>query len=322
MSVEPTTSRASEPRAWPICWPTIMLPIWRSMPMSGPAIAWASGGRPAAPSVPPIVSTMRAATGSHNCFHTGTVFSIHSDRLQACGVTTPLGSAVTSLSHRSARLRASAIWRRSPSMTLGSPSATTACRAMFLAISQLTGPASGDADSMSANCRMAAAICSGLPNMAKGLSLGSFSRPGRSVTAPPRAGWRSPHPPRYPPWGGSVQSEDLVPTSKRLRPLVVAVTGAASGTGRAFLARVASSAEFRRVVAIDDHRGDVSAVPWRVLDIRDPLLATRISDVDVLVHLGTDESLDSDPSERRRYNIRAAQTVLTACAAARVRRVV
>jgi nucleoside-diphosphate-sugar epimerase len=113
-----------------------------------------------------------------------------------------------------------------------------------------------------------------------------------------------------------------VPTSKRLRPLVVAVTGAASGTGRAFLARVASSAEFRRVVAIDDHRGDVSDVTWRVLDIRDPLLANRISDVDVLVHLGTDESLDSDPSERRRYNIRAAQTVLTACAAARVRRVV
>ncbi|MEW9534278.1 NAD-dependent epimerase/dehydratase family protein [Microbispora sp. NPDC049125] len=113
-----------------------------------------------------------------------------------------------------------------------------------------------------------------------------------------------------------------MPTSKRLRPLVVAVTGAASGTGRAFLARVASSAEFRRVVAIDDHRGDVSDVTWRVLDIRDPLLANRISDVDVLVHLGTDESLDSDPSERRRYNIRAAQTVLTACAAARVRRVV
>lgn len=76
------------------------------------------------------------------------------------------------------------------------------------------------------------------------------------------------------------------------------------------------------MVAIDDHRGDVSDVTWRVLDIRDPLLANRISDVDVLVHLGTDESLDSDPSERRRYNIRAAQTVLTACAAARVRRVV
>ncbi|GII57044.1 NAD-dependent dehydratase [Planotetraspora thailandica] len=76
------------------------------------------------------------------------------------------------------------------------------------------------------------------------------------------------------------------------------------------------------MVAIDDQRGDVPDVTWRVLDIRDPLLANRISDVDVLVHLGTDISLDTDASERRRYNVRAAQTVLTACAAARVRRVV
>ncbi|GAA4597129.1 SDR family oxidoreductase [Planotetraspora phitsanulokensis] len=119
-----------------------------------------------------------------------------------------------------------------------------------------------------------------------------------------------------------MQSEDLVPTSKRLRPPVVAVTGGASGIGRAFLSKVASSADFRRVVAIDEHRGDVPDVTWRVLDIRDPLLANRISDVDVLVHLGTDMSLDSDAAERRRYNVRAAQTVLTACAAARVRRVV
>ncbi|MGI5492366.1 NAD-dependent epimerase/dehydratase family protein [Microtetraspora malaysiensis] len=113
-----------------------------------------------------------------------------------------------------------------------------------------------------------------------------------------------------------------MPTSKRLRPPVVAVTGAASGLGRAFLAKVASSADFRRVVAIDDQRGDVPDVTWRVLDIRDPLLANRISDVDVLVHLGGDYSLDADPEERRAYNLRAAQTVLTASAAARVRRVV
>ncbi|WP_184888793.1 NAD-dependent epimerase/dehydratase family protein [Sphaerisporangium siamense] len=114
----------------------------------------------------------------------------------------------------------------------------------------------------------------------------------------------------------------MVPTSKRLRPPVVAVTGAASGLGREFLSRVASSADFRRVVAIDDQRGDVPDVTWRVLDVRDPLLANRISDVDVLVHLATDYSLDSDPGERRAYNLRAAQTVLTASAAARVRRVV
>ena len=107
-----------------------------------------------------------------------------------------------------------------------------------------------------------------------------------------------------------------MPTSKRHRRPVVAVTGAARGIGRAFLARVASSADFRRVVAIDEHRGDVPEVTWRVLDIRDPLLANRISDVDVLVHLGGDFDLDSDPAERRAYNVRAVETVLTACAAA------
>jgi nucleoside-diphosphate-sugar epimerase len=119
-----------------------------------------------------------------------------------------------------------------------------------------------------------------------------------------------------------VQSEDLVPTSKRPRQPVVAVTGAASGLGRELLARLAHSADFRRVVAIDDQRGDVQDVTWRVIDVRDPLLANRISDIDVLVHLAGDYAVDSDPGERRAYNLRAAQTVLTASAAARVRRVV
>ncbi|MCG5216600.1 NAD-dependent epimerase/dehydratase family protein [Streptosporangium soli] len=114
----------------------------------------------------------------------------------------------------------------------------------------------------------------------------------------------------------------MVPTSKRHRPPVVAVTGAASGLGRAFLAHVASSADFRRVVAIDEQRGDVSDVTWRVIDVRDPLLANRLSDIDVLVHLSADYALDAAPGERRAYNLRAAQTVLTASAAARVRRVV
>ncbi|MEV4106702.1 NAD-dependent epimerase/dehydratase family protein [Nonomuraea sp. NPDC049695] len=114
----------------------------------------------------------------------------------------------------------------------------------------------------------------------------------------------------------------MVPTSKRPRQPVVAVTGAASGLGRELLARLVSSADFRRVVAIDDQRGDVQDATWRVLDVRDPLLANRISDIDVLVHLAGDYAVDSDPGERRAYNLRAAQTVLTASAAARVRRVV
>ncbi|TMR94328.1 NAD-dependent epimerase/dehydratase family protein [Nonomuraea basaltis] len=114
----------------------------------------------------------------------------------------------------------------------------------------------------------------------------------------------------------------MVPTSKRPRQPVVAVTGAASGIGRELLARLVSSADFRRVVAIDEQRGDVQEATWRVIDVRDPLLANRIADIDVLVHLAGDYALHSDPGERRAYNLRAAQTVLTACAAARVRRVV
>ncbi len=56
-----------------------------------------------------MVSTMRSAIGSQSFRQIGIVFSIHSDRLQACGLDTPLGSAVASLSHRSARLSASTI---------------------------------------------------------------------------------------------------------------------------------------------------------------------------------------------------------------------
>ncbi|MEV0591479.1 NAD-dependent epimerase/dehydratase family protein [Nonomuraea cavernae] len=114
----------------------------------------------------------------------------------------------------------------------------------------------------------------------------------------------------------------MVPTSKRPRQPVVAVTGAASGLGRELLARLVSSADFRRVVAIDEERGDIQEATWRVIDVRDPLLANRISDIDVLVHLAGDYAVDSVPGERRAYNLRAAQTVLTASAAARVRRVV
>ncbi|HEX4832675.1 MAG TPA: NAD-dependent epimerase/dehydratase family protein [Trebonia sp.] len=106
------------------------------------------------------------------------------------------------------------------------------------------------------------------------------------------------------------------------RPPVVAVTGAARGVGRALVARLAQSDGVGRVVAIDDHRGDIPGVTWRVADVRDPALAGRLDGVDVIVHADVDTSLDRDPRQRRAYNLRGAQTVLTVAAAERIGRVV
>jgi nucleoside-diphosphate-sugar epimerase len=103
---------------------------------------------------------------------------------------------------------------------------------------------------------------------------------------------------------------------------VVAVTGAAHGIGHALVARLADAPWVSKVVAIDDHRGDVTGVTWRLADVRDPALAGRLAGVDVLVHADVDFSVDSDYRARRAANVRAAQTVLTAAAAGRVGRVV
>ncbi|HUC21413.1 MAG TPA: NAD-dependent epimerase/dehydratase family protein [Streptosporangiaceae bacterium] len=103
---------------------------------------------------------------------------------------------------------------------------------------------------------------------------------------------------------------------------VVAVTGAARGLGLALTARLAASDLIGRVVAIDESRGDVSGVTWRIVDVRDPALAGRLADVDVIVHTDVDLSPDSDARARRAFNVRGAQTVLTAAAAGGVSRVV
>ena len=103
---------------------------------------------------------------------------------------------------------------------------------------------------------------------------------------------------------------------------VVAVTGAAHGIGHALTARLASSARIGRVVAIDDHRGEATGVTWRVIDVRDPALAGRLAGVDVVVHTDLDLDPDSDSKSRRAFNVRGAQTVLTAAAAGGVGRVV
>jgi nucleoside-diphosphate-sugar epimerase len=105
-------------------------------------------------------------------------------------------------------------------------------------------------------------------------------------------------------------------------PLVVAVTGAASGVGERLAARLATSSGVRRVLAIDERRGEVQGVQWRVLDIRDPAVAERLAGVDVVVHLALDLGMDTEPKARSAFNVRGTQTVLTAAAAAGVHRVV
>jgi nucleoside-diphosphate-sugar epimerase len=117
--------------------------------------------------------------------------------------------------------------------------------------------------------------------------------------------------------------EDADPPDSQDKPVpVVAITGAARGIGQALARALAESPQVKRVVAIDDHRGDSNGVTWRVADVRDPALAGRLAGVDVVVHTDIDLAPGGDSRERRAFNVRGAQTVLTAAAAARISRVV
>ena len=110
--------------------------------------------------------------------------------------------------------------------------------------------------------------------------------------------------------------------STAARKPVVAVTGAASGVGAALVARLAHNDAAAKVIGIDRRRGDVAGVTWRVVDVADPALVGRLGKVDTVVHLAVDTDLDGDRRARGERNVRAAQTVVTAAAAAGVRRVV
>ncbi|OLT27632.1 NAD-dependent dehydratase [Nocardiopsis sp. CNR-923] len=106
---------------------------------------------------------------------------------------------------------------------------------------------------------------------------------------------------------------------------MVAVTGAASGVGRLLVQRLTEpigSVAAREIVAIDDGFSDLPGVTWRIADVCDPALVSRLDGIDVLVHTADDRSLDTKPAKRRQHNIRAAQTVLTAAAASGVPRVI
>ena len=61
---------------------------------------------------------------------------------------------------------------------------------------------------------------------------------------------------------------------------------------------------------------------WRIADVRDPALASRLAGVDTLVHLATDRTATTPVEQRRAVNVRGTEILLDAAAAAGVRRVV
>jgi nucleoside-diphosphate-sugar epimerase len=100
------------------------------------------------------------------------------------------------------------------------------------------------------------------------------------------------------------------------------VTGASSGLGHALARRLVDAPGVGRVIALDAARGSVPGATWRIADVTDPSVATRLTGADVVVHCALDTSLDTPAAERTHHNMRGSQAVLTAAAACGVRRVV
>ena len=97
---------------------------------------------------------------------------------------------------------------------------------------------------------------------------------------------------------------------------VIAVTGAATGLGRAVLERLAQRNDLGGLVAIDTVRVRLEGVVWRSADVRDPLLRARLEGVDTVVHLATTHDVRRDRHERRALNVRGTAALLDAARAA------
>jgi nucleoside-diphosphate-sugar epimerase len=102
----------------------------------------------------------------------------------------------------------------------------------------------------------------------------------------------------------------------------IGVTGAAGPLGAGLVDRLIREPSSPRVVALDTSRSQVPGVTWRVADVRDPALASRLAGIDTLVHLATDRSPSTDAQDRRAVNVRGTEVLLDAAVAAGVRRVV
>jgi nucleoside-diphosphate-sugar epimerase len=92
----------------------------------------------------------------------------------------------------------------------------------------------------------------------------------------------------------------------------VAVTGAASGLGRALVERLAARDDLAGLFGIDSVGGRVDGVLWRLIDLRDPLLASRLAGCTTVVHLATSYDVTLPAASRRALNVPGTEVVLDA----------
>ncbi len=109
----------------------------------------------------------------------------------------------------------------------------------------------------------------------------------------------------------------------RQRGPLVAVTGAAAPVGAAIAGALArrqgAPGGPQGVIAVDDVRGALDGVTWRLGDTADPSVVERLAGADVVVHVADHadlaQALASPGRQRRARTVRAVQAVATASAA-------
>ena len=107
---------------------------------------------------------------------------------------------------------------------------------------------------------------------------------------------------------------------------VIAVTSAADVVGRALAQRLSGRDDVAAVVAIDERRGDLGGVRWKLVDARSPELVDAIGGCDTLVHAAVPDVPGDPPcasvESALARMVDGARTAVTAAAAAKVPRVV